>query len=69
MFRRTPARGGRGRRVAVDLVVCFGRGGMSFFSVFFFELRMHTTCCKYDTALPNLPLYLYQGAYRAPVFN
>ena len=36
VFRRTPSQGGRGRRVAVDSVVCFGCGGIScFFLVFF----------------------------------
>ena len=34
VFRRAPSRGGRGRRAAVDIVVCFGRGG--FFVVFVF---------------------------------
>ena len=29
VFRRTPSRGGRGRRAAVDFVVCFGCGGIS----------------------------------------
>ena len=28
VFRRTPSRGGRGRRAAVDFVVCFGCGGI-----------------------------------------
>ena len=37
VFRRTPSRGGRGRRAAVNFVVCFGCGGISFFSFFFFE--------------------------------
>ena len=32
VFRRVPSRGGRGRRAAVDLVVCFGWGG--FFRAF-----------------------------------
>ena len=27
VFRRTPSRGGRGRRAAVDFVVCLGYGG------------------------------------------
>ena len=35
VFRRTPSRGVRGRRAAVDFVVCFGRG--EFFRVFFFD--------------------------------
>ena len=35
LFHRTPSRGGRGRGVAVDFVVCFGWGG--FFRVFFFD--------------------------------
>ena len=34
-FRRTPSRGGRSRRAAVDFVVCFECGGISFFFVFF----------------------------------
>ena len=36
VFHRTPFRGGRGRRAAVDFVVCFGYGGISFFFSFFF---------------------------------
>ena len=34
VFRSAPSRGGRGRRAAVDFMVCFGCGG--FFRVFFF---------------------------------
>ena len=41
-FRRTPSRSGRGRRAAVDFVVCCECGGISFFL-----LRTHTACCKY----------------------
>ena len=37
MFRRAPSRVGRGRRAAVDFVVCFGWGGI--FRVFFFFER------------------------------
>ena len=39
VFRRTPSQGGRGRRAAVDFVVCFGCAGIfsCFFSFFFFE--------------------------------
>ena len=39
VFRRTPSRGGRGRRAAVDFVVCFGCGGISCFfpPIFFLE--------------------------------
>ena len=52
----TPSRVGRGRRAAVDFVVCSGCGGIScFFFVFF--LRTHTACCKYEAALPHVPLY------------
>ena len=49
---------GHGRRATVDFVVCFGCGGISF-SLFNFRcfLRTHTTCCKYEAALPHLPLY------------
>ena len=34
VFRRAPSRCGRGRRAALDIMVCFGRGG--FCSFFFF---------------------------------
>ena len=57
VFRRAPFRGGRGRRAAVDSVVCFGWGGL--FRVFFFDfvlLRTHTVCCKYEAPLPDLPI-------------
>ena len=39
VFRRAPSRVGRGRRAAVDFVVCFGWGGFFsfFFPFFFFE--------------------------------
>ena len=40
VFHRKPSRGGRGRRAAVDFVVCFGWGGFFsrfFFAFFFFE--------------------------------
>ena len=37
-FRRTPSRGGRGRRAAVDFVVCIGCGGIFFSSFSFFFL-------------------------------
>ena len=56
VFRRTSSRGGRGRRVAVDFVVCFGCGGILCFFSFFF-LRAHTACCRYEAALPRLLLY------------
>ena len=45
VFRRMPSRGGRGRRAAVDFVVCSGWGGFFFnmgmcvFSIFFFFER------------------------------
>ena len=49
--------GGRGRRAAVDFVVCFWvrRDLFVFFRYFF--LRTHTACCKYEAALPHLPIY------------
>ena len=38
VFNCTPSRGGRGRRAAVDFVVCFGCGEiLFFFRVVFFE--------------------------------
>ena len=36
VFRRTPSRGGRGRRATVDFVVCFECGGFSFILFFRF---------------------------------
>ena len=57
--RRAPSRRGRGRRAAVDILVCFGRGGffivLRFFSIFF--LRTHTAYSKYEATLPHLHLY------------
>ena len=48
---RTPYRGDRGRRAAVDFVVWFGWCGfLSFFLFVFFFLRTHTACCKYEAA-------------------
>ena len=35
VFRRTPSRGGGGRRAAMDFAVCFGCGGILVFSSFF----------------------------------
>ena len=60
VLRRTPFRGDRGFWAAVDFVVCFGRGEIyfvCFFFIFFVFLRTHTACCKYEDALPHLPLY------------
>ena len=62
VFRRTPSRGGHGRRAAVDFVVCFGCGGIScFFRVFF--LRTHTACSKYSYIpyLVQLSKYIATG--------
>ena len=56
------SRGGRGRRAGVDFVVCLGWGeffSCFFFPRFFFFLRTHTACCKYEAPLPHLPLYQY----------
>ena len=46
VFRRASSRGGRGRRAAVDFVVCFGWGGILYItyilcSVFFFSSNAH----------------------------
>ena len=56
-FRRAPSRDGRGRPAAVDFVVCFGCGGISFLFLFVFFLRMHKACCKDEAALSHFPLY------------
>ena len=32
-------------------------GAAGFFCFFCFILRTHTACCKYEAALPHLPLY------------
>ena len=47
VFRRTPSRGGRGRRAAVDFVVCFGWGRFfrGFFVFRFFFLQTQTASC------------------------
>ena len=39
VFRRAPSRVGRGRRAAVDFVVCFGWGGFFVFYFFFERTR------------------------------
>ena len=61
-FRRTPSRSGRGRRAAVDFVVCFGCGGISCF--FFLVFLRHTACCKHEVDLPHITLYYYRGGDR-----
>ena len=60
VFRRAPSRVGRGRRAAVDFVVCFGWGGFLFlfFRLYFVVFpRTHTAYCKYEATLPHVPLY------------
>ena len=41
VFHHMPSQGGRGRRAAVDFVVCFGWGGFFFFCSFFFASHAH----------------------------
>ena len=53
---------GRGRRAAVDFVVCFGWGG--FFLFFFFSSNAHgLACCTYEPPLLHFSslLVLRQG--------
>ena len=51
VFHHMPSQGGRGRRAAVDFVVCFRWGGIFFCFFFaFFFLRTHTACCNYEAA-------------------
>ena len=68
MFRRVPSRGGRGRRAAVDFVVCFEWGGFFFcffvFSYFFaFErtrpaasMRRHSSFTSLLVLMSNVEL-------------
>ena len=55
VFRCTTSRVGHGRRAAVDFVPCLVRRNFVFFLIYF--LRTHTACCKYEAAVPHLPLY------------
>ena len=41
----------------ISYVFWVGRIFSCFFSDFFFFLRTHTACCKYEAALPHFPLY------------
>ena len=57
VFRRTPSRDGRGRRAAVDFVVCFGWGGffcVSFFRLVFFFERTRTAASMRPLCLTHL---------------
>ena len=74
VFRRAPSRGGRGRRAALDFVVCFGwgdffRGFIFIFDFIFFLERARPTASKCEVAFPHLLIYYYRGAYRVPLFN
>ena len=65
-FRRMPSQGGRGRRAAVDFVVCFGCDGISCFCFSFFFLRTHTVCCKYEVILLHFtPLLVMRHGRRS----
>ena len=61
VFRRTPSRGGRGRRAAVDFVVCFGAAGFRVFFCFVFFERTRTAasmrppCLIYTSNSTGLP--------------
>ena len=57
MLRRTPSRGGRGRRIAVDFVACFGCGRFRGGWFVFFSSNAHGLLRVYEAALPHLPLY------------
>ena len=46
VFRHAQSRVGRGRRAAVDFVVCFGRGG--FLCVFFFDFLRRERMALYE---------------------
>ena len=56
-----PSRGGRGRRAAVDIVLCLGRG--EFFGVFFFRFcfssNAHGRLQVWGHLLPHLHFYEY----------
>ena len=51
LFRRTPSRGGRGRRAAVDFVLCFGCGGISCFFRFFLSERTRPAASMWPPSL------------------
>ena len=54
VFRREPFRGGRGRRAAVDFVVCFGWG--VFLQFFLVSSNSRGLLQVYEVALPHLYL-------------
>ena len=62
LFARAPSRGGRGRRAALDFVVCFGwgdffRGFIFIFDFIFFLERARPTASKCEVAFPHLLIY------------
>ena len=70
VFRRAPSRVGRGGRVAVDIVVCFGLGGfLSDFFFVFIEARPRERSDRGRFLPLGKKAYSYRGAYRVPLFN
>ena len=63
MFGRAPSRGGRGRRAAVDIVVCLGRGEFFsvFFSILFFFERTRPTASMRPPLASFTPLLVIDG--------
>ena len=66
VFRRAPSRGGRGRRAAVDFVVCFGWGGFFkvFFQFFFFLERTRPAASMRPPCLIDLYTSNYATLFR-----
>ena len=50
-------------------VVCFFSVWCDFVFFSFSLLRTHTAYFKSEATLPHVPLYLYRGVYRVPLFN
>ena len=69
---RTPSRGGRGRRDAMDFMVRFGWGGFFcflFFFRFFFSSSNTHGVLQVGGRLASFISLLVPGAYRVPLFS
>ena len=72
VFHRKPSRGGRGRRAAVDCVVCFGCGGLCrvlCFSNYIIFLELTRPAASMIPSLASFTSLLLPGAFRDTSFN